>query len=55
MAALMAELMQLSFLQAREAVRPDARGVIDAAVEMLGDDRQWFPGPAVVGVRARRP
>jgi SAM-dependent methyltransferase len=51
----MAELMQLSFLQAREAVRPDARGVIDAAVEMLGDDRQWFPGPAVVGVRARRP
>jgi SAM-dependent methyltransferase len=50
----MAELVQLTFLHAREAVPPDARDAIDAAIEVLGDDRQWFPGPAVVGVRARR-
>jgi hypothetical protein len=51
----MAELMQLSLRQARDAVPSGTRSTVDAAVAALDDPRQWFPGHAVIGVRARRP
>lgn len=50
----MAELMQLSLLQARDAVAPGAKTTLDTAVAALDDPRRWFPGHAVIGVRARR-
>jgi hypothetical protein len=31
------------------------RDAIGAALEALDDSTGWFPGPAVMGVRARRP
>jgi SAM-dependent methyltransferase len=51
----MAELMQLTFQHARDAVAAELRPSVDASLAALADDRRWFPGPAVVGVRARRP
>jgi SAM-dependent methyltransferase len=50
----LAELTQLSFLQLRDRLAPAARAAIDAAVAQLDDPSTWFPGPAVIGVRARR-
>ncbi|HEV7534874.1 MAG TPA: hypothetical protein VGP90_04515, partial [Acidimicrobiia bacterium] len=51
-----AEFFRITYLQARDVLLANgvAKEDFDALLELLDDDRQWFPAPAMVSAIGRR-